>query len=215
MRRRARRDGDDARMGPAEEAATRRAKLVCIDIQPYGTTQAKSRPDIINVGGFSDAVFDDDRALRLRRERARLGRRSEGNGGVRAISSRGEWHRPGLDIAATRKSGPWRAPRPAMKIAANAGRTTSIANRQVAGSSPAGSIMAARSSVGRAGTSFQNSSPRTRSNAEASANAGGTTSCHDEPFESRPSRKRIGGADRSWEASAQAGRRFESAPGNR
>ncbi|WP_114954632.1 vWA domain-containing protein [Sphingosinicella terrae] len=34
------------------------AKLVCIDLQPYGTTQAKSRPDILNVGGFSDAVFE-------------------------------------------------------------------------------------------------------------------------------------------------------------
>jgi 60 kDa SS-A/Ro ribonucleoprotein len=34
------------------------AKLVCIDLQPYGTTQAKSRADILNVGGFSDAVFD-------------------------------------------------------------------------------------------------------------------------------------------------------------
>ena len=34
------------------------AKLVCIDIQPYGTTQAKERNDILNVGGFSDAVFD-------------------------------------------------------------------------------------------------------------------------------------------------------------
>lgn len=34
------------------------AKLICIDIQPYGTTQAQSRPDILNVGGFSDAVFD-------------------------------------------------------------------------------------------------------------------------------------------------------------
>ncbi|HTU11863.1 MAG TPA: RNA-binding protein [Allosphingosinicella sp.] len=35
-----------------------RAKLVCIDIQPYGTTQATGRADILNVGGFSDAVFD-------------------------------------------------------------------------------------------------------------------------------------------------------------
>ncbi|QNN56892.1 RNA-binding protein [Diaphorobacter ruginosibacter] len=35
-----------------------RAKLVCIDIQPYGTTQAMERADILNVGGFSDAVFD-------------------------------------------------------------------------------------------------------------------------------------------------------------
>jgi 60 kDa SS-A/Ro ribonucleoprotein len=34
------------------------AKLVCIDIQPGTTTQAQSRPDILNVGGFSDAVFD-------------------------------------------------------------------------------------------------------------------------------------------------------------
>jgi 60 kDa SS-A/Ro ribonucleoprotein len=34
------------------------AKLVCIDLQPYGTTQAKSRRDILNVGGFSDAVFE-------------------------------------------------------------------------------------------------------------------------------------------------------------
>lgn len=34
------------------------AKLVCIDIQPYGTTQAAERGDILNVGGFSDAVFE-------------------------------------------------------------------------------------------------------------------------------------------------------------
>jgi len=34
------------------------AKMVCVDIQPYGTTQAKERDDILNVGGFSDAVFD-------------------------------------------------------------------------------------------------------------------------------------------------------------
>jgi 60 kDa SS-A/Ro ribonucleoprotein len=33
------------------------ARLVCIDIQPYGTTQAAERADIMNVGGFSDAVF--------------------------------------------------------------------------------------------------------------------------------------------------------------
>ncbi|WP_428246474.1 RNA-binding protein [Ferrovibrio sp.] len=36
----------------------RNAKLVCIDLQPYGTTQASGRPDILNVGGFSDAVFE-------------------------------------------------------------------------------------------------------------------------------------------------------------
>ena len=34
-----------------------RAKLVCIDIQPYDTTQAKERDDVINVAGFSDKVF--------------------------------------------------------------------------------------------------------------------------------------------------------------
>ena len=34
------------------------AKLVCIDVQPYSTTQAPNAPDeIMNVGGFSDAVF--------------------------------------------------------------------------------------------------------------------------------------------------------------
>jgi len=36
----------------------REARLVCIDIQPYTTTQAAQRHDIMNVGGFSDAVFD-------------------------------------------------------------------------------------------------------------------------------------------------------------
>ncbi len=35
-----------------------KARLVCIDIQPYGTTQAFEREEILNVGGFSDAVFD-------------------------------------------------------------------------------------------------------------------------------------------------------------
>jgi 60 kDa SS-A/Ro ribonucleoprotein len=34
------------------------AKLVCIDLQPYGTTQAPDRDDVLNVGGFSDQVFD-------------------------------------------------------------------------------------------------------------------------------------------------------------
>lgn len=33
------------------------AKLVCIDVQPYANTQAPDRADILNVGGFSDAVF--------------------------------------------------------------------------------------------------------------------------------------------------------------
>lgn len=34
------------------------AKLVCIDVQPYGTTQAADREDVLNVGGFSDQVFE-------------------------------------------------------------------------------------------------------------------------------------------------------------
>jgi 60 kDa SS-A/Ro ribonucleoprotein len=33
------------------------AKLALIDIQPYAHTQAQERPDILNVGGFSDQVF--------------------------------------------------------------------------------------------------------------------------------------------------------------
>ena len=33
------------------------AKMICIDIQPNGTTQATESADIINVGGFSDHVF--------------------------------------------------------------------------------------------------------------------------------------------------------------
>ena len=33
-------------------------RLICIDLQPHATTQAPERSDILNVGGFSDAVFD-------------------------------------------------------------------------------------------------------------------------------------------------------------
>jgi len=33
-------------------------KLVCIDVQPSATAQAEDRADVLNVGGFSDAVFD-------------------------------------------------------------------------------------------------------------------------------------------------------------
>lgn len=33
------------------------AKMVSIDLQPYGTVQVKERDDIANVGGFSDQVF--------------------------------------------------------------------------------------------------------------------------------------------------------------
>lgn len=35
-----------------------KARLVCIDVQPTVTTQATERSDILNVGGFSDAVFE-------------------------------------------------------------------------------------------------------------------------------------------------------------
>lgn len=34
------------------------ARMVCLDIQPYPTTQVVDRPDVMNVGGFGDAVFD-------------------------------------------------------------------------------------------------------------------------------------------------------------
>lgn len=35
-----------------------KARLVCLDIQPYSTTQAQEREDILNIGGFSDSVFE-------------------------------------------------------------------------------------------------------------------------------------------------------------
>lgn len=35
-----------------------RARLVCLDLQPYRTTQAAEREDILNIGGFSDQVFE-------------------------------------------------------------------------------------------------------------------------------------------------------------
>ncbi len=38
-------------------------KLVCIDLQPYQTVQACERADIMNIGGFSDAVFNTIRAF--------------------------------------------------------------------------------------------------------------------------------------------------------
>jgi 60 kDa SS-A/Ro ribonucleoprotein len=42
------------------KARNPRAKLVCIDLQPYGTVQATGdgRDDVLNVGGFGDAVFE-------------------------------------------------------------------------------------------------------------------------------------------------------------
>lgn len=40
------------------KARNPKAKLVCIDVTPNVTTQAQSDKDILNVGGFSDQVFD-------------------------------------------------------------------------------------------------------------------------------------------------------------
>lgn len=34
-----------------------KARLVCLDLQPYSTVQAMDRDDILNIGGFSDQVF--------------------------------------------------------------------------------------------------------------------------------------------------------------
>ena len=55
----ARRHGGTEAMRQWSEIKARcpQAKLVCIDIQPNGTTQAAERADVMNVGGFSDAVF--------------------------------------------------------------------------------------------------------------------------------------------------------------
>lgn len=39
------------------KARNPRARMVCIDIQPHGTVQAREREDVVNVGGFSDQVF--------------------------------------------------------------------------------------------------------------------------------------------------------------
>ena len=39
------------------------AKLVCLDLQPYRTSQAPTGVDVLNIGGFSDRVFDVIRAF--------------------------------------------------------------------------------------------------------------------------------------------------------
>ncbi|WP_075084254.1 TROVE domain-containing protein [Mariniblastus fucicola] len=41
----------------AFKARNPQAKMICIDIQPYGTSQTIERDDIIHVAGFSDQVF--------------------------------------------------------------------------------------------------------------------------------------------------------------
>lgn len=42
----------------AFKARNPEAKLVCIDLQPNKTTQAHDDASILNVGGFSDVVFE-------------------------------------------------------------------------------------------------------------------------------------------------------------
>jgi 60 kDa SS-A/Ro ribonucleoprotein len=42
----------------AFRARNPQARLVLIDLQPYGTTQAAEREDVLNIGGFSDQVFE-------------------------------------------------------------------------------------------------------------------------------------------------------------
>jgi 60 kDa SS-A/Ro ribonucleoprotein len=44
-----------------------RALMVCLDVQPDGTTQAAERADILNIGGFSDQVFEVVSAFAARR----------------------------------------------------------------------------------------------------------------------------------------------------
>lgn len=39
------------------KAKNPRAKMACLDLTPNATTQAKERSDILNIGGFSDAVW--------------------------------------------------------------------------------------------------------------------------------------------------------------
>lgn len=57
----------DTRQGPgtatmqewaALKARCPAAKLVCVDLQPVPTSQSDERPDVLHVGGFSDAVFE-------------------------------------------------------------------------------------------------------------------------------------------------------------
>lgn len=45
------------RQWAALKARCPQARLVCIDLQPNASTQALEQPDVMNVGGFSDAVF--------------------------------------------------------------------------------------------------------------------------------------------------------------
>lgn len=42
----------------AFRARNQQARMVCLDVQPYAHTQAAERADVLNIGGFSDSVFD-------------------------------------------------------------------------------------------------------------------------------------------------------------
>lgn len=42
----------------AFRARNPKARLACIDVQPSATTQVKEREDVLNIGGFSDQVFE-------------------------------------------------------------------------------------------------------------------------------------------------------------
>jgi 60 kDa SS-A/Ro ribonucleoprotein len=42
----------------ALKARNPQAKLVCIDLQPYTNTQIPEQADVLNIGGFSDQVFE-------------------------------------------------------------------------------------------------------------------------------------------------------------
>jgi 60 kDa SS-A/Ro ribonucleoprotein len=58
-RRKGRRDGTATmRAWSAFKQRNPAARMICIDIQPYGTAQSQDRDDITNVGGFSDDVFN-------------------------------------------------------------------------------------------------------------------------------------------------------------
>lgn len=49
---------DTLRQWEAFQVRNPAAKLMCLDLQPYANSQAPSRDDILNIGGFSDAVFE-------------------------------------------------------------------------------------------------------------------------------------------------------------
>jgi 60 kDa SS-A/Ro ribonucleoprotein len=46
------------RQWAALKARNPKARLVCIDLQPYATSQVQETMDVTHIGGFSDAVFD-------------------------------------------------------------------------------------------------------------------------------------------------------------